>query len=98
LKELVAEVNKLRVADGMENGAVLGPVQNQLQFDRVKELLADIESQNLNLATGSTGASTLGQGYFIIPTVVDNPPDDSRIVVEEQFGMFLLTFMCGSEA
>ncbi|KAH7459281.1 hypothetical protein FOMA001_g20108 [Fusarium oxysporum f. sp. matthiolae] len=86
LKELVAEVNKLHVADGMENGAVLGPVQNQLQFDRVKELLADIESQKLNLATGSTGASTLSQGYFIIPTVVDNPPDDSRIVVEEPFG------------
>ncbi|KAM6536136.1 hypothetical protein FALCPG4_005653 [Fusarium falciforme] len=86
LKELVAEVNKLRVADGMENGAVLGPVQNPLQFERVKELLADIESQKLNLATGSTGASALGKGYFITPTVVDNPPDDSRIVVEEPFG------------
>ncbi|RSL82441.1 hypothetical protein CEP51_005175 [Fusarium floridanum] len=86
LKELVAEVEKLSVGDGLDSGAALGPVQNHLQFERVKELLADIQSQNLNLATGSTGASTAGKGYFITPTVVDNPPDDSRIVIEEPFG------------
>ncbi|RTE85355.1 hypothetical protein BHE90_000159 [Fusarium euwallaceae] len=86
LKELVAEVEKLSVGDGLDSGAALGPVQNHLQFERVKELLADIQSQNLKLATGSTGASTAGKGYFITPTVVDNPPDDSRIVIEEPFG------------
>ncbi|KAF5004428.1 hypothetical protein FDECE_9066 [Fusarium decemcellulare] len=86
LKELVAEVAKLRVADGLENGAKLGPIQNQLQFDRVKDLLADIESQKLTLATGPITPATSGKGYFITPTVVDNPPDSSRIVVEEPFG------------
>ncbi|RMJ14873.1 hypothetical protein CDV36_005462 [Fusarium kuroshium] len=86
LKELVAEVEKLSVGDGLDSGAALGPVQNHLQFERVKELLADIQSQNLKLATGSTGPSTAGKGYFITPTVVDNPPDDSRIVIEEPFG------------
>lgn len=25
-------------------------------------------------------------GYFIEPTIIDNPPEDSRIVVEEPFG------------
>ncbi|KAM5347645.1 hypothetical protein ACJ41O_007469 [Fusarium nematophilum] len=86
LKELVAEVEKLSVGDGLDSGAALGPVQNHLQFDRVKELLADIQSKNLKLATGSTSASNVGKGYFITPTVVDNPPDNSRIVVEEPFG------------
>ena len=68
--ELVIEVEKLRVSDGMENGIALGPIQYHLQFERVKHLLADIESQKLKLATGSTGASTVGKGYFITPTVV----------------------------
>jgi acyl-CoA reductase-like NAD-dependent aldehyde dehydrogenase len=86
LKELATEVNKLLVADGLEDGAILGPVQNKLQFEKVKDLLADIESKNLRLAAGSTRPSTAGKGYFITPTVVDNPPEDSRIVVEEPFG------------
>lgn len=81
----------------MENGAMLGPVQNQLQFERVKDLLADIELQKLNLATGSTGA-TVGKGYFITPTVVDNPPDDSRIVVEEPFGMSFSSSVRGRQS
>jgi aldehyde dehydrogenase (NAD+) len=36
------------------------------------------------LLTG--GSPTEGPGYFIAPTVVDNPPDDARVVVEEPFG------------
>ena len=34
-------------------------------------------------------ASPGGPGYFIPITLVDNPPDDSRIVKEEQFGPVL---------
>jgi len=26
------------------------------------------------------------KGYFIEPSIIDNPPEDSRIVVEEPFG------------
>ncbi|GJC99382.1 aldehyde dehydrogenase [Colletotrichum higginsianum] len=89
--ELVAEianfVKNLPIGDGQQEGSVLGPVQNQMQFDRVKELLKDIDEQKLKIVAGSTAsASSHGKGYFITPTIVDNPPDDSRIVVEEPFG------------
>ena len=30
-----------------------------------------------------------GKGYFITPTIIDNPPEDSRIVTEEPFGPIL---------
>lgn len=65
---------------------MLGPVQNQMQFERVKELLKDIEETKLKVAAGSTAPASNGKGYFITPTMVDNPPDNSRIVVEEPFG------------
>ncbi|OHW96994.1 aldehyde dehydrogenase [Colletotrichum incanum] len=88
--ELVSEmanvVKNLPVGDGQQEGTVLGPVQNQMQFDRVRELLKDIEEQKLNVAAGSTAPASNGKGYFITPTIVDNPPDNSRIVVEEPFG------------
>jgi acyl-CoA reductase-like NAD-dependent aldehyde dehydrogenase len=33
---------------------------------------------------GSAGQNE--NGYFITPSIIDNPPEDSRIVVEEPFG------------
>ncbi|KAH7227159.1 Aldehyde/histidinol dehydrogenase [Fusarium redolens] len=86
LEAIAVTVKSLPVGDGLESSTLMGPVQNHLQFDRVKSLLADIQSHNLKLAAGSIRPSDAGKEYFITPTVVDNPPDASRIVVEEPFG------------
>jgi acyl-CoA reductase-like NAD-dependent aldehyde dehydrogenase len=91
LEAIAVTVKSLPVGDGLESSTLMGPVQNHLQFDRVKSLLADIQSHNLKLAAGSISPSDAGKGYFITPTVVDNPPDASRIVIEEPFGMFYLS-------
>ncbi|WDK19239.1 aldehyde dehydrogenase [Colletotrichum graminicola] len=86
LAEMANVVKNLPVGDGQQEGTVLGPVQNQMQFERVKELLKDIEEQKLKVVAGSTAPASNGKGYFITPTMIDNPPDNSRIVVEEPFG------------
>ncbi|ENH67835.1 Putative aldehyde dehydrogenase [Fusarium oxysporum f. sp. cubense race 1] len=86
LETLASTVKSLPVGDGLESTTVMDPVQNHLQFDGVKSLLADIQSHGLKLAAGSTSPSDAAKGYFITPTVIDNPPDASRIVVEEPFG------------
>jgi len=31
-------------------------------------------------------AELASNGYFVTPSIIDNPPEDSRIVVEEPFG------------
>ena len=92
METLASTVKSLPVGDGLESTTVMGPVQNHLQFDRVKSLLAGIQSHGLKLAAGSTSPSDAGKGYFITPTGVDNPPDASRIVVEEPFGMLHFRF------
>jgi hypothetical protein len=61
----------------------LGPVQDSLQFDRASTFLDDIDKEKWTVATG--GVKRPGVGYFIEPTVVDKPDDDSRIVQEEPF-------------
>ncbi|KAF5984888.1 aldehyde dehydrogenase [Fusarium coicis] len=73
LKELVTTVEHHSVGDGLDSNAVLDPVQNHLQFARVKDLLTNIQANNLKIATDSTEASNAGKGYFITPTVVDIP-------------------------
>ncbi|MEJ8847615.1 aldehyde dehydrogenase family protein [Variovorax rhizosphaerae] len=69
---------------GTQEGVMLGPVQNRPQYERVKELIAATRDAGHSFLAG--GDVPEGPGYFIPPTVVDNPPDDARVVVEEPFG------------
>jgi acyl-CoA reductase-like NAD-dependent aldehyde dehydrogenase len=55
-----------------------------MQYDRVKTFFDDIEKQGWRVATG--GKIEQSSGYFITPTIIDKPADNSRIVVDEPFG------------
>lgn len=44
----------MKMGDGFEEGTFLGPISHASQFERVKEFLASIEKDQLNIATGST--------------------------------------------
>lgn len=55
-----------------------------MQYDRVCGFFNDIEKQGQEIAVG--GAVEHSQGYFIKPTIIDNPSETSRIVLEEPFG------------
>jgi acyl-CoA reductase-like NAD-dependent aldehyde dehydrogenase len=88
LRDRLVEIAKnTRVGDGAEQGTQLGPIQNKLQFERVRNLLADARAKNLTLL--QPGQVPNAGGYFIPVTIVDNPPEDSRVVTEEAFGPVL---------
>lgn len=76
----------VKVGDGAEQGTVLGPIQNKRQYERVLNLLEDARASGLTLLQG---ADVPEGGYFIPITIVDNPPEDSRVVQEEAFGPIL---------
>ena len=79
---MVAASKKLKA--GADGDAFLGPVSNKMQYDKIKDLLDDIDREHLQVIAGDRRAD--GAGYFINPTIIDRPSDDSRIVVEEPFG------------
>ena len=80
----VAYAQTVRMGDGAREGIGLGPVQNAPQFDRVKALVADCRANGFTIFTGRAPEAEVG--YFMPVTIIDNPPDDSRIVREEPFG------------
>jgi acyl-CoA reductase-like NAD-dependent aldehyde dehydrogenase len=84
---LVAIARAVKVGDGAEQGTVLGPIQNKRQYDRVMELMDDARATNLTLIHGADIPD--GGGYFVPVTIVDNPPEMSRVVQEEAFGPIL---------
>lgn len=86
-RELVAYARTVKVGDGLSDDTELGPIQNKMQYEKVKNLLDDCKRQNLRYLIG--GELPAAPGYFIPVTLVDNPPDESRVVVEEAFGPVL---------
>jgi acyl-CoA reductase-like NAD-dependent aldehyde dehydrogenase len=85
---MVEYTKTLKVGDGFEDGVFLGPIQNLMQYERVQGFFDDIEKQGMNVAVG--GKAPDSAGYFIMPTIIDGPKDDSRLVVEELFGMCII--------
>lgn len=74
-----------KLGDGLDPDVTVGPVQNKMQFDKVRTFLDDIKANGQNIALGGE-VDDSRPGYFIPVTVVDNPPEQSKIVQEEQFG------------
>ena len=94
LSKAIAEYAKtVVVGDGSQQGTGVGPIQNKKQYDRVLELIQDAKDNGYKFLTGGDKDPS-GTGYYVPITILDNPPEDARIVAEEQFGpvMPLLKF------
>lgn len=85
--ELVAVARAIKLGDGSEQGTDLGPIQNRMQYEKLKALLEDARSSGLRFLEG--GEVPDRQGYFIPITLIDNPPETARVVTEEAFGPVL---------
>lgn len=80
----IVEVEGRKLQAGEET--MISPITNEPHFERTKELFASIEHDKLTVATGSTKPLTDRKGFFFLPTIIDNPPDSSAVVQQEQFG------------
>lgn len=91
LREFIQFARTIRVGNGMDPRSDLGPIQNREQYDVVTGLIKDCREQGYRIAFEgevSDGVNTKS-GFFVPITIIDNPPEESRIVQEEQFGPIL---------
>lgn len=85
-KAMVKQAEQYAIGEGTKPGVTHGPVQNRMQYDRVKTFFDDITKQGWEVALGGKLGDGSQKGYYIQPTIIDRPPEKSRIVVEEPFG------------
>ena len=100
LSRAIADYAKgVTVGDGSQQGTGVGPIQNRKQFERVCDLIQDAKDNGYSFLTGGD-TDPSGTGYYVPITILDNPPEDARIVAEEQFGpvMPLMKFSSVDEA
>ncbi len=77
-----------RLGHGLDDGVTMGPLHQTRQKEYVQELLAQARESGAEVREfgEAVEGADLSVGNFLRPSLVLDPADDARVVVEEQFG------------
>lgn len=81
---LVEFARNIPMGDGMAEDSILGPIQNQMQFEKVKRLVDAGKKGGRVLLGGEPG-----EGLFFPATIIADLDNENPLVAEEQFGPVL---------
>lgn len=82
---LVEMAAKMPMGNGLDEANVLGPLQNQAQYDIVAQLVEAARSSGARVLTGGNPDAS-APGYFYPTTLVADIDNDNPLVAQEQFG------------
>ncbi len=83
-RRLAERMGALKSGRGSEDGVEVGPLIDDDQRGKVRELVEDALERGARRLTD--GAESDGRGYFYPPTVLTDVPQDARMLREEIFG------------
>ncbi|MEQ9149949.1 MAG: aldehyde dehydrogenase family protein, partial [Parvibaculum sp.] len=82
-----ATAESVKVGDPNAEGTVMGPVVNEVQFNKIQALIQKGIDEGATLVTGGTGRPDgLNKGFYVRPTVFAGVTNDMTIAREEIFG------------
>src|SRR3954447_20406979 len=83
-EKLAQKMEALNVGRGVEEDVDVGPLIDDDQRQKVKELVDDASGKGASVIVG--GTQTDGAGYFFEPTVLGDVPKEAELLKEEIFG------------
>jgi len=90
--------SKITVGPASEEGRHIGPVVNEVQFNKIQDLIQKGIDEGARLVAGGTGRPDgLNRGFFVKPTVFADVTPDMTIAREEIFGPVLSIMKFDSE-
>jgi succinate-semialdehyde dehydrogenase/glutarate-semialdehyde dehydrogenase len=95
-KRLAETAGAIKVADGFEPGAVIGPLIDVTAVEKVEARIADALKKGAKVVTGGKRAAQ--GGSFFEPTVLTDVTTDMVITKEETFGPVAPLYRFKSEA
>jgi betaine-aldehyde dehydrogenase len=99
VEKILERVAAIRVGDPLDPNAVMGPLANKSQQDKVLSYIAAGVAEGASLRFGGKVPQVegMGGGYWIEPTVFTEVTDDMRIAREEIFGPVMSIFVFDTE-
>lgn len=85
LELLTQEVKKYAITDDASTPSIYGPLSNRVNYERCLGIIEDCRKNGHKIIADEQAAAGK-KGFWIPPTIVANPPEDSFLVAEEQFG------------
>lgn len=91
--ELVDKVARrmgdIRVCNGVEQGADMGPIVTEVSRDRIESIVAGAAGEGATVVVDGREHDLPGEGFFTGPTLVDNVTPGMAVYDEEIFGPVL---------
>jgi succinate-semialdehyde dehydrogenase / glutarate-semialdehyde dehydrogenase len=84
VEAFATKVKSIKVMDGLEANAQMGPLANARRLHAMEALVADAVQKGARLCAGGKRIGT--NGFFYEPTVMADVPSEARIMNEEPFG------------
>ena len=91
----LAEILKKKTCgNGMSKEARMGPIHLESQRREIEEQVEEAKVRGAKVVFGAERpkGGDLDKGFFYLPTLLTNVPDDARVSVEETFGPVLPVF------
>ena len=99
LKIVKIAAEAVTVGNPEKEGGHLGPLFDEIQFDRVQNMISVGINEGANLIVGGLGKPEgYEKGWFVKPTIFADVSNDQRIAQEEIFGPVLVVIPFENEA
>ena len=97
VEKLQRKVARLRLGAGTADGTMLGPLHSESQRETLEEQVSSTLARGGELLAGGQRPADdeLANGWFYQPTLILEPPHDSKVAVEEVFGPALPIWKVG---
>ncbi|RWA05107.1 hypothetical protein EKO27_g9994 [Xylaria grammica] len=86
LAALVATTKQFKIGDHTDPEAFFSPIQNRMQHEKLQKFYSQISKEGWKTVLGGESGPKPKNGFFMPPTIIDSPPEESSIVVDEPFG------------
>ncbi|HCX68118.1 MAG TPA: aldehyde dehydrogenase family protein, partial [Rhodobiaceae bacterium] len=98
LKIAKAAAESVKVGDPNAEDTTMGPVVNEVQYNKIQGLIQKGIDEGATLVTGGTGRPDgLNKGFYVRPTVFGGVTNDMTVAREEIFGPVLAIMPYKSE-
>jgi len=91
--ELLLRTKALKVGNPLENATFMGPCVSENQQHSVLAMI-EVGKKEASLLCGGSAPEEdeLKRGYYVLPTIFEDVPQDARIAKEEIFGPVICLF------